>query len=326
MNNEMVKIPVSSLNDILKANTALITCASFEERSLVVAQHINSELIAHAFVFSTDFSPKIIDTKERIKAIFTGKSTEYLIQKNNPFDHLKSAYDMVQKIDGCGIKKILVDITTFTHEMLLILLNVLWRKKDTYDSLDFVYNGAKEYCPDVFDGGKWLSKGCKEVRNVLGYPGLLIPKKQSCLIILVGFEHERASGLIDMVDPDQLFIGCGITQSAHVTSEMHIGPMKEFEAMHKSLLASRANVSTFEFSAKDIASTLYSIEKIVEETKEYNHIIVPMNTKISTLAVGMAAMNDPSIQLCYAEPETYNFDNYSTPGNSVLCYSWDLNK
>lgn len=232
---------------------------------------------------------------------------------------------MAKKIDDCGIKKILVDITTFTHEMLLILLNVLWRKKDMYDSIEFVIIlAAKEYCPDVIDSRKWLSKGCKEVRSVLGYPGLLVPKKQSCLIILVGFEHERASGLIDMVDPDQLFIGCGITQSACVTSEMHIGPMKEFEAMYKSLLASRANVSTFEFSAKDIVSTLDSVEKIVKETKEYNHIIVPMNTKISTLAVGMVALNDPSIQLCYAEPETYNFDNYSSPGDSLLYYSWDL--
>lgn len=326
MNSETVKIPVSSLNDILKSDTAFVTCASFEERSLVVAQHVNVELIAHAFIFSTDFNSKILETKEKVKAIFDGKSTEYVIPKSDPFCHLKSAYDMTQKIFDCGIKRILVDITTFTHEMLLILLNVLWRKKDIYASIDFVYTGAKDYCPDVFDGGKRLSKGCKEVRSVLGYPGFLVPKKQSCLIILVGFEHERASGLIDMVDPDQLFIGCGITQSAHVTSEMHIGPMKEFEAMYKSLLASRANVSTFEFSAKDIVSTLDSIEEIIEKTKGYNHIVVPMNTKISTLAVGMAALNDPSIQLCYAEPETYNFDNYSSPGDSVLYYSWDINK
>lgn len=326
MSNETVKIPISSLNDILKSDTAFVTCASFEERSLVVAQHINAELITQAFIFSTDFNQKIVETKEKIEAIFAGKSTKYLIPKNDPFYHLKAAYDMAQKIDDCGVKKILVDITTFTHEMLLIILNVLWRKKDMYDSIEFVYTGAKEYCPDVIDSRKWLSKGCKEVRSVLGYPGLLIPKKQSCLIILVGFEHERASGLIDKVDPDHLFIGCGITKSAYVTSEMHIGPMKEFEAMHKSLLASRTNVSTFEFSAKDIVSTLDSIKRIVEQTKEYNHIVVPMNTKISTLAVGMAALNDPSIQLCYAEPETYNFDNYSSPGDSVLWYSWNLDK
>ncbi len=324
MKNETIKVPLTSLNDILKPNTALITCASFEERSLMVAQHIDAKMITHAFVFSTDSTPKIVEAKEKIENIFSDKSTVYLIQKNNPFQHLERAYDMAQKIADSGIKKILFDITTFTHEMLLILLSVIWRKKDLYDKIDFVYTGAKEYCPNVFDGGKWLSKGCKEVRSILGYPGLLVPKKPTCLIILVGFEHERASGLIDMVDPDQLFIGCGITQSAHVISENHIGPMKEFEAMYKSLLSSRANVSTFEFSAKDMDSTLNSIKKIIEGTKEYNHIIVPMNTKISTLAIGIAALNDPSIQLCYAEPETYNFDNYSLTGDSVLYYSWNF--
>lgn len=54
---------------------------------------------------------------------------------------------MAKKIDDCGIKKILVDITTFTHEMLLILLNVLWRKKDMYDSIEFVYTGAERVLP-----------------------------------------------------------------------------------------------------------------------------------------------------------------------------------
>lgn len=85
MNSETVKIPISSLNDILKSNTAFVTCASFEERSLVVAQNINAELITQAFIFSTNYNQKIIETKEKIKAIFYGISTEYLIPHMIPF-------------------------------------------------------------------------------------------------------------------------------------------------------------------------------------------------------------------------------------------------
>lgn len=324
MNNETVKVPLTSLNGILQSNTAFITCASFEERCLMVAQHIDSKKITQAFIFSTDYNKRVCENRERIKSIFADRATVYLLPKDDPFQHLRSAYDIVQKLADSGIKKILFDITTFTHEMLLILLNVLWQKKDLYDRMDFVYTGAKEYCPNTFDGGKWLSKGCKEVRSVLGYPGLLLPQRQTCLIVLSGFEHERAFGLINAIDPDRLFIGCGIAQSVHVTSDSHIEPMREFETVYRSLLSSRNNVSIFEFSAKDMNNTLNSIKRILEETEGNNHILVPMNTKISTLALGMVALSTPSIQLCYAEPETYNFDNYSLPGDSVLCYSWDF--
>ena len=143
------------------------------------------------------------------------------------------------------------------------------------------------------------------------------------MIVLVGFEHERASRLIELTEPDSLYIGCGIISSQHITSEKHMGPMKVFEAMYKSFVATRVNVNIFEFSARDIESTINALNVIFEKTKKYNHIIVPMNTKISTIATGLIALQHPSIQLCYAEPEIYNFENYSVPDERIIgfqCY------
>jgi len=61
-------------------------------------------------------------------------------------------------------------------------------------------------------------------------------------------------------------------------------------------------------------------KKIKEELNKYsnvNRIIVPLNTKISTLAAGILALENPSIQVCYSEPEIYNFDGYSKEGDNV---------
>ena len=81
-------------------------------------------------------------------------------------------------------------------------------------------------------------------------------------------------------------------------------------------------VDTFEFSVKDIDSTMTILNEQIRKSNEYNHIIVPLNTKTSTLATGLVALEHPEIQICYAEPEAYNIDNYSEPGNTVFLYRW----
>jgi hypothetical protein len=46
-----------------------------------------------------------------------------------------------------------------------------------------------------------------------------------------------------------------------------------------------------------------------------------LNTKLSTVGVALAAIENPEIQICYAEPEEYNTDGYSKPGKEVTVIS-----
>ena len=39
---------------------------------------------------------------------------------------------------------------------------------------------------------KWLSRGIGEVRSILGYSGTLKPSRSNLLIVIVGYEYERA--------------------------------------------------------------------------------------------------------------------------------------
>ena len=56
--------------------------------------------------------------------------------------------------------------------------------------------------------------------------------------------------------------------------------------------------------------------------KEFNNILAPMNTKLSTIACALASLECLPLQICYAQPLQYNYENYSKAGNT--CYLIDF--
>ena len=83
------------------------------------------------------------------------------------------------------------------------------------------------------------------------------------------------------------------------------------------------SVEVFVFSCYDAPSAEEAIRKIVREHDQYNTIVAPMNTKISTLGAARAALRDESIQVCYAQADIYNYRNYSRPGDSYYHQRFD---
>jgi hypothetical protein len=81
-----------------------------------------------------------------------------------------------------------------------------------------------------------------------------------------------------------------------------------------------ARVHPFPFSCSDP----YKVkEQILEQSKiepDTNVVVAPMNTKISTIGVGLAAIESKIIQLCYAPAIQYNFDNYSKPSDKFSAF------
>lgn len=74
----------------------------------------------------------------------------------------------------------------------------------------------------------------------------------------------------------------------------------------------------FDFFAKDMEKTEDCINKILDAVpRGSNRVIVPMNSKISTIACARIAITHPDVQLCYAQPEAYNITSYSTVGNRI---------
>jgi hypothetical protein len=166
-------------------------------------------------------------------------------------------------------------------------------------------------------GGGWLTEGVREVRTILGYTGTISLSSNTHLIILPGFEHERAQEIVDAVQPDRISLGHAAAEnSISVTLSLdHDNSLKRLEALYLG-----PSFDRFDFSCVDPFRTQDSLLKVVQTSSNYNVVVACLNTKPATLGVCLAALKRPSIQLIYAQPICYNISGYSRPLGEVLFF------
>lgn len=304
---------------------AFLCCASFETRAVIIPQHIPVKLIKKPVIFCMDGISIIDISVNEINRSFADNAMIIRISRTDPFLTANQYIKLLESLVEEKIDTLCIDISTFTHESLLILLRVLSMNANKFKKIVCTYIGASEYSIGDLPEEKWLTKGCKNIRNVIGFPGKLIPGKPTCLIVLVGFEHERAMCMISEMEPDRILLGTGIPEHEHVISDSHLAPMAHFNKMFDTLLATHNDVHRFEFSSRSIQTTLSKLEESLKYFQNYNGILVPLNTKVSTIAAGLFALRRPEIQICYAEPEIYNIEHYSAPDSNVTIFELDFN-
>ena len=217
--------------------------------------------------------------------------------------------------------KLLVDITSLSHELLVLLLGML-HELGGLDRTSLIYVGASAYSTNTAANAMWLSRGVKDVRSILGFPGTMLPSRKLHLIILTGFEVERASEVILRYEPASISIGLGAKGQS--ISESHHSKNREFfdgiTAFATSQDYGTDEVSQFSFSCISPTETR---DQLIEHIKELggfsqkNLVVCPLNTKLSTVGVVLAALMYPEIQICYAEPEEYNTEGYASPGGEA---------
>jgi hypothetical protein len=298
-----------------------ICSASFESRSFAFAENLRGINVSNAMIFSNvDSDPKIIANRDSIIKIFAEKTEVKTVdlQINNPtFSFISIAKACNDIFEGSN-KYILVDISTFTHESLLMLLRVLVEHKRVKDKIILSYVGATDYSsdtPNIHD--KWLTKGVKDIRSVIGYPGYYDPAKKNHLIILFGFEKERTARLIDKFEYDKVSLAFG-SKSGSINEKFQ----SINEERHHQLLNLYSNANSFEISLVDPLNTKDEILSYISQFKECNIVIAPMNNKLSTVGAGLAALENKDIQLCYMQANIYNIENYAEASND--CYIVDL--
>jgi hypothetical protein len=316
--NKVLRTDLSTLTDRYSDKVDLFICSiSFEQRSLSIANSLDPANIGTTLVccnrgLRPEVKPQLMTALER----FAPRVEEVTTEMNDPLstaDSLLRAIEHIvlnQEVSSC-----LVDITTFTHEALLILLKVLEIKfRGSNCRVDFIYTAAAAYSLDKeVDDEKWLARGIGTVRSVLGYAGFPDPTKKTHLVILTGFETERSMGLIDILEPNKVSLGV-VREDTAVSSEHHRVNQLNFNQ----LSITRDQVSTFTFSCTDPTQTGIDLQHEIELDGDYNVVIAALNTKLSTVGVGLFAMEHPQVQLCYATANAYNTTHYSIPGD--FCY------
>jgi hypothetical protein len=205
------------------------------------------------------------------------------------------------------------DITTMTHEMLLIIVAAADEIVAQWKNLRLVYNVAGQYSGDDEPGDKWISRGIHQVRSVVGYPGTWSPGKPTTLVALPGLDSERMQQMVEEIEPDQLIVGI-----ARPVGEHHAWTAERNRGIAKQLLTTRRG-TTFDYPALEPFGAIDAVIRVIRDVKG-NVLLAPLNSKISTAAIGVLARERTEWQICYAAAFIYNL-SYATPSNYFLTCS-----
>lgn len=317
-----MKIAIRDLRSTLTEPVALfVATASFEDRCCSILEQIGGVCSKYIIFRNSQVGPHAEQNLQKMLSI--GGQPEAIVGLDLD-EPLLAAGSLRTVVDAAAMApegSIFVDITTFTHEQLLILFRILEQEK-LDRKIIFGYTGAGRYSVNTDPGDVWLSRGVSQVRSVLGFPGNLLPSKRLHLIVLIGFEHERAKAVIEIFEPSILTLGVG-EKSQSVSDEHFQTNCRFFEDVRKFVdrrTSVSADVNLFEFSCVDPHVTKTAILQEIAKFPDHNTVICPMNTKLSTLGVALAASENPAVQVCYSRAIEYNEVGYSTASDQVTLF------
>lgn len=313
----MGKTDAVSISEQLPDAIDLFFCsASFESRCLTIPLMIEGERIKHVAIGENLNHKSLHGINPATLLAHFGKRAEIIsLSTADPFVTADSWFGSIAT-RAESAKSIVVDITAFTHEALLILFRMLVEHAQC-DELVLAYNVAEEYSVGDDPKKKWLSRGIGDVRSVLGYAGELRPSRPLHLIVMTGFEHERVVELIRAYEPAAISLGYGIGSGSSNHEEVNQLGLNLVRAVYGS-------AEVFRFPVHDPLGSCESVLSQSHKRPGFNTVLSAMNTKLSTIGAAMAAIRDPSLQLSYAQALVYNTAGYSTPSDEVVCVSVSL--
>jgi hypothetical protein len=311
-------INIELLHEELPEHFDLVICsASFESRCQKLVEALNKKIKCNCFLVSYN-SNEYQEINDMASELITKLPNAHGLELNTD-SPVQNAIAINKKLDELfqePIENLFLDITTFTHETLLIIYKMIHEKKAQFKNLFIGYIGAKEYSVNepVLEK-KWLSSGISMIRSVVGYPGVNSPARKNHLIVLVGFESQRTQSLIDVLQFDTISLGIG-----HKDDSIELCHLKLNHESYLELMRKYTNADQFCFSLTNPSDAEKHIVEQIEKFPNHNTVIAPMNNKLSTIGASLTAINNPKIQLIYAKPREYNFTGYSEPSNDVYIF------
>lgn len=306
-----------------KSLNTFIGSSSFEDRCFAVCSFIPELIFEQCSIFRiADLNQRITLNSELYSTKLQTRNEPRTIDLsiNQPINSLLGIRQEMDFLFSGSPKRVLVDITTFTHECLLILLRLINDKKRPKDTILFIYNGAESYShSEQNEEDKWLTKGVKKTRSIIGYIGDDDNTKPDHLLVLFGFEKDRTLSLIKEKDCDYNTLAFGSKDASISPEHQLINEKRHQEILDKFPVNS---IDCFNISLDNPINTKNEILEFVQKNADHGIVLAAMNNKLSTLGAGLAAIQNENIQLTYLQPNRYNFNSYSKPGN--LYYVWEF--
>jgi len=282
-----------------------IACASYEPRTTTVSESLAGDYRSARGViyvnreFLEGFSAHKTDANmSQLRELLRKHCAEVEIVKGswlNAVDQLLSlksalASEVYEKTRHGAIT---FDCTTFNRESLLTV-GLLLRTHYASAQIRVLYVSPENH-------GQWLSRGFRAVRNVMGFAGLQLPSRPTVLMVLSGFEPERALRIIDAHEPARVLLGIGNPPTDSRFRDRNI--------QEQQIILARQDVERFEFPADNIVECLKCLEAVIRPYLDTSNLVLaPMSTKLSTIASLLLAEQYPEVQITYCLPGDYNME------------------
>ncbi len=292
-----------------KPDDIFICCGSPEERCKGTIRKLDPNYKANAVFLlrytnheSRKREKNVKDMRERLRKV--GDVIDFIVDEEKPIPVINEIIRHIEKyISDHMHPRITLDISTIIKWHLLILLKAL-DLKNYLRGVRFLYTEPEEYITDLFQP---LSFGIRQIFPIPTYSGKYDFSKDTLLILLLGYEGDRALALLEEMDPAECLLlvpkPAYHTEWEGRTEEMNKGIINIVGKSRIEYIDSRNPVK--------VAQQLYEILSKSKYSR-YNHVISPLGTKPQTLGLYLYLSTNPANTiLIYGAPLRHNELFYS---------------
>ncbi len=219
-----------------------------------------------------------------------------------PLSGVRLVEQVIREIAGgsLDVVDLVVDISVLPHPYLLLMSSLC----DRLRSAQLVYSRAVSF-------GQRLSRGVVSCTAVPMHEGRLEPSRPVVLVLLLGFEGYKAEHAWEMYSPHRTVAILGTPPGE---------PNWREEAKRRNRFVLRQEqVTEYTTNSLDVESTVDMIDRVYDEAAvECNCVVVPLGTKLETVAAHVISKKHPDIQVAYVASSTYYAKSFSRGCGPVI--------
>jgi hypothetical protein len=187
-------------------------------------------------------------------------------------------------------RSVLIDISTMPREVIWWTCSFL---RSALCEVRYVYYPPTSYSDE------WITRDTDSPRLVYQHSGLSAFGKQTCLMLLTGFDTDRANQMIQFFEPTLVSIGLQ-------TGSQFDNETKNIASTRRALARSPVT-EYFEVDAYSADRGYSAIAQATEVLgREYNVVAASLGPKPSAIAMYQVHLRNPEMALAYAPSRQFN--------------------
>lgn len=276
----------------------LITMGSWEDRFTLGLDHIfqTDKFVGVTILYSQAFLEQTACNREKAKHLANNAGIE-LIEVEFDFADQIEAYlslekhfvDLLENISP--LVSISLDISTMPRE---IIWNCFTLCEDNSLPTRWSYFPPENYSTE------WLTKEPDVPRMILRKSGITQYGKQTAIVIVTGFDSERAMKSISYFEPSVVKLGVQI-------GEQYENLSRNAEEQKMQLKPELCNISMFDIDAYSIDHGVKALSEVIDALlPSYNVLLTSQGPKPSAIAAYQIASSRPAVGLFYIPALEYS--------------------